>query len=78
MVHWQITAEGLVVTTELSNAHFKWEALMKVIRVSDGFLLATHPRVFHWLPAHGFADSADVERFAELAKSTAPKYDEGA
>jgi hypothetical protein len=32
--------------------------------------------MFHWLPIHGFRDSADVERFALMAKSKAQQYDD--
>jgi len=76
LVTWEITADRLTAKTELATSEMTWPALIKVIRLSDGFLLSLHPRSFHWLPSDAFGDPADIERFAELAKSKVQRYEQ--
>jgi YcxB-like protein len=76
LVTWEITADRLTAKTELATSEMTWPALIKVIRLSDGFLLSLHPRSFHWLPSDAFDDPADIERLAELAKSKVQRYEQ--
>ena len=75
LVTWEITADRLTAKTDLATSEMTWAALIKVIRLADGFLLSFHPRSFHWLPSDAFNDPADVERLAELAKSKTQRYE---
>ena len=78
IVTWEISADRLTLKTDLATTDMTWGALVRVIRVPDGFLLSPNPGQFQWLPSHSFHNPADIERFAELAKSRARKYDHAA
>lgn len=72
----KVTLRWLMAKTELATSEMTWPALIKVIRLADGFLLSLHPRSFHWLPGDAFGEPADIERFAELAKSKVQRYEQ--
>lgn len=73
-VMWDISDAGIRSKTELASSENTWAFFQKVLRVREGFLLYPSGNIFHWLPMHAFRDSADVERFAELAKSKVKNY----
>jgi hypothetical protein len=74
-VEWQISPDRLVAKTAVSNAETAWIMIARVLRTPDGFLLYPNDSVFHWLPAHGFRESADMERLAQIAQSKVQQYD---
>jgi len=78
LVTWEVTSDHLTAKTDLSTTDMLWDALVKVVRLRDGFLVSGNPGIFQWLPNHGFQDPADVERFAELAKSKVRQYNHAA
>jgi hypothetical protein len=75
LVTWEITDEQLTVKSDLASMTLRWNALIRVVRLPDGFLLGTDPGFFQWLPTHAFHEPPDIERFAELAKSKVRRYD---
>ena len=75
-VTWDISEGGIRSKTPLALSDNAWTFFQKVIRAREGFLLYPNSRIFHWLPMHAFHDTADVERFAKLAKSKVREYAE--
>lgn len=75
-VTWDISEDGVRSKTALAASENTWAFFQKVLRAREGFLLYPSGRVFHWLPMHAFRDTADVERFAQLAKSKVRDYAE--
>jgi hypothetical protein len=73
-VIWNISEDGIRSKTPLALSENAWAFFQKAIRTREGFLLYPNPHQFHWLPMHAFHDAADVERFAELAKSKVREY----
>ena len=74
VVTWDISDDGIRSKTELASSESTWAFFQKVFRVREGFLLYTSGSIFYWLPMHAFRDTADAERFAELAKSKVRDY----
>jgi hypothetical protein len=61
IVTWEISADRLTLKTDLATTDTTWGALVRVIRLPDGFLLSPNPGLFQWLPSHAFHDPADIE-----------------
>ena len=74
-ITWEITEDRLTTKTEFSSVEMAWAALIRAVRVSDGFLFSTHVGSFHWLPNHAFHDPSDIDRLADLAKAKAQRYE---
>ena len=73
-VTWDISDDGIRSKTEVACSENTWAFFQKVRRVQEGFLLYPSGSIFHWLPIHAFRDTADAERFAELASSKVRDY----
>lgn len=72
----QITTERILLRTAMSQSEFKWEALDKVVRTSDGLLLYTGPGALLWLPRDAFRKEEDFESVGEQARSRVKNYTE--
>lgn len=77
-LEWQILHDRLIAKTVMSNAEFNWSMIFSVLRTPAGFLLYPNDKIFHWLPAHGFREPADMERLAQMAQSKVQQYDNAA
>jgi len=69
VILWEFYPDRITSRTEASSSMFEWRMISRVLQTTEGFLLYPNDRVFHWLPAHAFREPADVEAFAQLAKS---------
>src|SRR5262249_14113759 len=76
VVTYEITSERVATRSEIASSDIIWRAISRGIRVPEGFLFYISDRMFHWLPVHGFQDTADVERLAQLAKSKVQQYED--
>jgi hypothetical protein len=74
LMSWDVTADQITVSNHLVRTECKWDSVVKVVRVGDGFLVSTQTAMFQWLPFHAFHDPADAQRFADLAKSKVKNY----
>ncbi len=45
-----LSPEGFSEVGKLSKTELAWAAFTGVVRVEDGFLIFSGPKVFHWLP----------------------------
>jgi len=75
LVTYEISPDRLATRSDVASSDMVWRIILRAHRVPEGFLLYPTDRMFHWLPIHGFRDSAEVERFALLAKLKAQQYD---
>jgi hypothetical protein len=66
---YQIDPDRLIVETAGSRTETAWFRIAKYVRSNKGFLLYPQPSQFYWLPFHGFADPADIERCDQLLAS---------
>ncbi len=73
---WTLTDEE--VRSEGVGSQWKgdWTVFNRVLRLDDGFVVYTPARLFYWFPAAGFADPADLERLAQLARSKVSIYED--
>ncbi len=69
VILWEFYPDRITSRTEASSSTLEWRMISRVLQTTEGFLLYPNDRVFHWLPAHAFREPADVEAFAQLAKS---------
>jgi hypothetical protein len=74
LISWDVTADQISISNHLGRTEFRWDAVVKVVRVSDGFLVSTQTTLFQWLPLHAFHEPADAQRFADLAESKVKNY----
>ena len=74
VVTWEFHPDRIVSKTEASSATLEWRMISRVLQTKQGVLLYPNDRVFHWLPVHAFRDTADLQAFAELAKSKVKRY----
>ena len=65
---WQITAAGLRFETANSVSESKWAAFNKAVQTPGGLLLYPQPRLFYWLPRHGFETEEGFEAVAAWAR----------
>lgn len=63
---WSISEDALEATYPQGNSTITWKALLKMVFTPEGVLLYTAPKIFNWLPRHGFKDDADFARFEDL------------
>lgn len=77
-MHWtyEISTDRIVARSEVASTDMLWRAIIRAQRAPEGFLLYVTDRMFQWLPIHGFHDTADVERLAQLIKANVQQYDE--
>jgi len=75
VVTYEITTDRLEARSEVASSDALWRTITRAYRIPQGFLLYPTDRMFHWLPTHGFQDSADVERLSELIKMKVDQYD---
>ena len=65
---WHISSAHLEVASPRGRAEIPWSSLVQVNHMPAGFLLIEFDNRRHWLPAHGFANEADIVRFTSLAR----------
>jgi hypothetical protein len=75
VITWEFYPDRVTSKTEASSSTFEWRLISRLLQAREGFLLYPNDRVFHWLPAHAFRGTADVEAFAQLAKSKVQDFD---
>lgn len=59
-----------------SSTRFAWEHFKRVIRRSEGFLLETNHKMFHWIPRSSLPSEASFELLAGLLKQKVKAYEE--
>ena len=60
-VRYEIFDDHLHCHTQLISVDHQWAGFQRVLQVSEGFLIYPSNQAFHWLPAHGFENPADIE-----------------
>lgn len=65
-VQVQVYPDRLVLETKTARTEIAWSRITNMVRTEQGFVLYFQPGAFHWLPLHGFAQAADIERFESL------------
>ena len=74
VITYQVSGEGLSCKSDVASSDMLWRVVARVLRTADGFLLYVSDTQVHWLPVGGFQDSADLDRFAALARSKVESY----
>jgi hypothetical protein len=74
LLTYELTPDGFSSKSEVASAQMDWRATPKCLRAIEGFLLYPSEMQVHWLPVHGFQNSADVERAATLIASKVAAY----
>jgi hypothetical protein len=72
-----IRNDAIVTHVEGEDRRYEklWRALTKVVRVPDGFVLATADHwSMAWIPLEAFKSERDIERFAQLARDNVREY----
>ncbi len=67
-IRWQITATSLRNETANSTSETKWAAFNKAVQTPGGLLLYPQPRLFYWLPRHGFETEEGFETVIAWAR----------
>lgn len=75
-IRWEITAEKIVITTDLSRSEMEWSIFYKVISVKAGFLFLPNAQIFQFIPNRAFAVENDIQRLRQLAALHAKDYKE--
>lgn len=75
LVTYEISTDRIATRSEVASSDMLWRAIFRAHKVPEGFLLYPTDRTFHWLPAHGFQDPADIERLAQIAKANVKQYE---
>ena len=70
---YQILPNQLICETSGLRIEFAWFRITSFIRTDKGFLVYLHPMEFYWLPFHGFADPADIERANQILAREIPQ-----
>jgi len=73
-IEFRISQERIHLQTGHGSSDVTWEGLAKVVQTPKGFLLYPTNEIFHWLPQHGFANQADFDRLAEIARQRAQEF----
>ena len=73
-ITWHINDSELRNMTKGSEARFVWDKILKIWEKKEGFFIFTQPRIFFWIPKHGFQNENDIELFREIAKSKSLAY----
>lgn len=73
VVTYEISADRISCQSEVTSVAYVWRSI-RVYRTPEGFLLYLEDRQMLWLPVHGFQDSKDIGRLAQIAKSHAKEY----
>lgn len=72
---WRFSSDAIQIRSSLGHSELVWKAVAKVVCTPDGFLFYPFMQQQHfWLPRRGFANEADFDRVAELAKRYARKF----
>lgn len=74
MISWQFSENLLETQTPGAQASFEWNKLVKVVQVKDGFLLFVQDRLAHWIPAHAFSSTEDLDAIDALIEGSGVKY----
>ena len=74
-VSYEISIDRISTKSEVVSTEMLWRTIVRAHKVPEGFLLYPSDRMFHWLPVHGFQNAADVERLAQLTKSSVKQYE---
>jgi hypothetical protein len=74
VVTYQISGERLLCQSEVASSDMLWRVVSRVLRTADGFLLYVSDTQVHWLPERGFQETADLDRFASLARTRGESY----
>jgi hypothetical protein len=73
-VEWEFTSERICIRTPLSTSEIIWELFSKVVHTPTGMLFYPNDQIFHWVPRHAFANSADFEQITEVARSNVKRF----
>jgi hypothetical protein len=73
-IEWRLSADNIQVITPQTSTQVKWSAVFKVAEAPDGLLFYFMPRVYHWIPKHGFASEAEFDAAAELARKNCQNF----
>lgn len=64
---WEIDGASLRYASVASSGTFDWSAVLKVVRIPEGFLVVPRKGMAYWLPLSRFESAAAQEAFAEVA-----------
>ncbi len=70
MVKWEFYPDRILTATEGTSGQFQWRMFPRVIETRAGFLFYLNDRMFHWIPAHAFANSEDAGKLSRLVQSS--------
>ncbi len=73
-IEWQVGSEKIFAGSVLGQTEITWQAFAKVVCTPNGMMLYPIDQMYHWLPHHGFASDAEIERFVELAKTKIERH----
>lgn len=73
-VTYTVSKERLSCVSDVASSDMLWRTILKALRTPDGFLLYVTDLQVHWLPVHGFENTAEIERLATLAKDRIQDY----
>jgi hypothetical protein len=67
-VEWLFEEDRVTIRSMNTDSSVRWPAFVRFFEASDGFLLYTSDRLFHYIPRIAF-DPDDLAEFVELARS---------
>lgn len=74
LVTYEISSDRIANRSEVASNEALWRTIIRACSVPEGFLLYPTDRIFHWLPAHGFQDRADIDRLSRFIESNVKEY----
>ncbi len=66
-VGWDISEDGILVTTPHSRTELKWTVFQRVVATPKGILLMPNRQIFHFLPSRSFTTPEEMESVATMA-----------
>lgn len=66
---WEIDGAGLRYSSVANSGKYDWSAVLKVVRIPEGFLVLPRKGMAYWLPNARFESAAVQEAFSEVARA---------
>jgi hypothetical protein len=68
-IEWRISPDKVLVQSPIARSELNWNAFAKVVCTPSAIMFFPVNQIFHYVPRRGFANEAEFEQIAALAKS---------